>query len=200
MNLRSIIICLAAVSVLIACEEEDAMPLDGFDEQEILDARKAKDEQFRSDDSPLPPQQRDAFKGLSYFEPDEDYAVDAVFNRATKADTITMQTTSSEIRSAVRVGSFAFEIQNRKLSLFAYQFIDGSADSYFVPFTDKTTGEQTYKAGRYLDVKVLDNDSAYVIDFNAAYQPYCAYNENFSCPITPRENNLPVAIKAGEKK
>jgi len=176
------------------------MPLDGYDEQELLDARKTKDEQFRSEDSPLLPQERDGFKGLSYFEPNEDYAVDAVLTRAVRADTISMQTTSSELRRAVRIGSFAFEIQGNTLSLNAYQFIDGSADSYFVPFTDKTNGEQTYKAGRYLDVEVLDNDSAYVIDFNAAYQPYCAYNENFSCPIAPRENSLAVAIKAGEKK
>lgn len=200
MILRTLIIGLVAIALLVSCEEEDSMSLDGFDEQEILDARKTKDELFKGDDSPIKSQLRDAFTGLLYFEPDADYAVDAVFVPASRVDTFTMQTTSSELRQTLRVGSFSFEIQNRKMSLFAYQFSDGNRDSYFVPFTDRTNGEGTYKAGRYLDVKVLDNDSSYVLDFNMAYNPYCAYDDNYSCPIVPRENDLSVAIKAGEKK
>ncbi|MCX6139260.1 MAG: DUF1684 domain-containing protein [Candidatus Kapabacteria bacterium] len=200
MILRTLIIGLMAVALLVSCEEEDSMSLDGFDEQEILDARKAKDELFKGDDSPIKSHLRDAFTGLLYFEPDADYAVDAVFVPASRVDTFTMQTTSSELRQTLRVGSFSFEIQNKKMSLFAYQFSDGNRDSYFVPFTDRTNGEGTYKAGRYLDVKVMDNDSSYVLDFNMAYNPYCAYDDNYSCPIVPRENDLSVAIKAGEKK
>ncbi len=185
MILRLFILSFIAVSFLVSCEEEDSMPLDGFDEQAILDARKEKSEEF---------------KGLTYYEPDADYSVDAVFVPAASVDTFTMQTTTSELRRAFRVGSFRFELQNKRLSLFAYQFADGTRDSYFVPFTDRTNGEGTYRAGRYIDVKVLDNDSSYVIDFNMAYNPYCAYDENYSCPIVPKENALPLAIKAGEKK
>lgn len=185
MILRSLIIGLVAIALLVSCEEEDAMSLDGFDEQEILDARKAKAEEFPN---------------VTFYEPDADYAVDAVFVPAARVDTFTMQTTTSELRRAMRVGTFRFDVENKGLSLVAYQFVDGERDSYFVPFTDRTNGETTYKAGRYLDVKVLDNDSAYVIDFNMAYNPYCAYDDNYSCPLVPKENDLSVAIKAGEKK
>ncbi|MBK9184581.1 MAG: DUF1684 domain-containing protein [Ignavibacteria bacterium] len=72
-------------------------------------------------------------------------------------------------------------------------------DSYFVPFTDRTNGETTYKAGRYLDIKVLDNDSAYVIDFNMAYNPYCAYDNNYSCPIVPKRTISPLRSRQGEE-
>lgn len=200
MILRSLIIGLFAITLLTSCDEEASMSLHIFDEQEILDARKAKDDEFRAEDSPLPPHLRDSFKGLAYFEPDEDYAVDAVFIPAVRVDTFAMQTSSNAVRSALRVGLLTFELQTKKLSLATYQFADGPRNSYFVPFTDKTTGESTYSAGRYLDIAVLENDSAYVIDFNMAYSPYCAYNDRYSCPLVPKENKLQVAVLAGEKK
>ncbi len=198
---RFLVIALAALSLVVsACDEDEALPLDGYDEQGILDARAAKDEAFRSDESPLPPHLRGSFTGLHYYEPDPDFAVDAVFSPAARVDTFTMTTTTSELRKAMRVGTFAFDLRGKAYRLQAYQFVDGGRDSYFVPFTDATNGGTTYKAGRYLDIRVADDDSSYVLDFNMAYNPYCAYDENFSCPVVPRENDLPIPVAAGEKK
>lgn len=200
MILRFLLVTLLSLVVLTACDEDDAMALNGFDEQEILDARKAKDEAFRGDESPLPPHVRESFKGLAYYEPDPDFAVEAVFTPSARVDTFTMATTTREMRTALRVGRFAFTLRDRPFTLQAYQFVDGGRESYFVPFTDATNGGTTYKAGRYLDVRVIENDSLYVLDFNMAYNPYCAYDESFSCPIVPRENDLAIPVAAGEKK
>jgi len=135
---------------------------------------------------------------LKYFAPSEEGVVDATFVPATSADTITMTTTTSELRPALRAGRFTFSYGTTECSLTAFQFLGGPTDSYFVPFTDRTTGETTYRGGRYLDIE-RTGDSVYVIDFNRAYNPFCAYNDAFSCPRVPRENNLPVAVTVGEQ-
>ncbi len=172
-----------------------------YDEQELVALRQEKDAQFRdSDESPIPAAKRSSFKGLAYFAPNAEYAVSAQFKESSRADTITMQTSKDDLRKAVRVGTFAFTVNGKNCKLAAYTFVGGQDEnSYFVPFTDLTSGHETYYAGRYLDVPVQE-DEDYVLDFNVAYNPYCAYNENYSCPLVPRENNLGVAVRAGEKK
>jgi len=175
------------------------MDASSFDEQELIDTRREKDEAFRTTaESPIPEHMRDTFKGLKYFAPSEEGVVDATFVPATSADTITMTTTTSELRPALRAGRFTFSYGTTECSLTAFQFLGGPTDSYFVPFTDRTTGETTYRGGRYLDIE-RTGDSVYVIDFNRAYNPFCAYNDAFSCPRVPRENNLPVAVTVGEQ-
>ena len=172
-----------------------------YDEQELIALRQEKDAQFRdSDDSPIPGAKRSSFKGLAYFPPNAEYAVSAQFTESSRADTITMPTSKDDLRKAVRIGTFSFAVNGKDCKLAAYTFV-GQLDenSYFVPFTDLTSGHETYYAGRYLDVPIQE-DEDYVLDFNVAYNPYCAYNENYSCPLVPRENNLSVAIRAGEKK
>ncbi|MBU3679380.1 MAG: DUF1684 domain-containing protein [Candidatus Kapabacteria bacterium] len=162
--------------------------------------RQAKDEAFRSSStSPLSEAKLASFSGLRYFDPDPDYVVEATYTASSAPDTIVMQTSSKEPRQAVRAGVFRFEIQGRTLKLNAYTFAGGEGTSFFVPFTDKTTGNETYYAGRYLDVPKVDGND-YVLDFNVAYNPYCAYNDRYSCPLVPAENDLPIAIRAGEKK
>jgi uncharacterized protein (DUF1684 family) len=99
----------------------------------------------------------------------------------------------------VRVGTFTFTVNGKNCKLAAYTFVGGQDEnSYFVPFTDLTSGHETYYAGRYLDVPVQE-DEDYVLDFNVAYNPYCAYNPDFACPLPPRENILGIAIPVGEK-
>lgn len=181
------------------CEEDTGADASTFDEQELLDARREKDEAFRTTaESPIPEHMRDTFKGLKYFAPSEEGVVDAVFVPNPAADTLTMTTTTSELRPALRAGRFVFTYGATECSLTAFRFLGGPADSYFVPFTDRTTGESTYRGGRYLDVEKT-GDSVYVIDFNRAYNPFCAYNEAFSCPRVPRENALRVAVTVGEQ-
>ncbi|HBB26671.1 MAG TPA: hypothetical protein DCZ59_10430 [Bacteroidetes bacterium] len=185
---------------LISCEEDAGGSLSEFNEQEIMDARLAKDEAFRSGSaSPLPADKRESFAGLKYFDPDERYVVEATFSPASKAEDIVMQTSTGEPRKAIRAGWFTFTIDGRKLKLSAYTFDGSEGTSFFVPFTDRTTGHETYYAGRYLDIPKIDGDQ-YIIDFNDAYNPYCAYSEAYSCPLVPSENELAVAIRAGEKK
>lgn len=195
------LLVIAVLSVtLVSCEEDEGGSSSEFNEQEILELRQAKDEAFRSSSSsPLSEQKRASFTGLRYFDPDESYVVEATFTPTSTGDTIIMQTSTEELRKAVRAGWFSFTLKGGTHRLAAYTFAGNEGASFFVPFTDKTTGRETYSAGRYLDVPKVDG-SAYVIDFNEAYNPYCAYSDRFSCPLVPRENNLDVAIRAGEKK
>lgn len=194
-------IIVAFCSIFISSCSSDVAGGGEYDADEILSMRQEKDAQFsEGNDSPIPANERSSFRGLAYFDPDPAYAVPATFNESTKADTITLQTSKDDIRKAVRAGTFLFQINGKELELAAYSFLDNNADeSYFVPFTDMTSGHETYYGGRYLDVPIQD-DEDYVLDFNLAYNPYCAYNENYSCPLVPKENELDVAIRAGEKK
>ena len=194
-----VLVAILCCAIITGCEEDTDVDASSFDEQELLDMRREKDEAFRTTaESPIPEHMRDTFKGLKYFAPSEEGVVDATFVPATSADTITMTTTTSELRPALRAGRFTFSYGTTECSLTAFQFLGGPTDSYFVPFTDRTTGETTYRGGRYLDIE-RTGDSVYVIDFNRAYNPFCAYNDAFSCPRVPRENNLPVAVTVGEQ-
>ncbi len=194
--MRTALLMFICAVMLAACSGDGE-----YDQNELLLARQEKDAMFRDGEaSPIPVQQRSGFTGLKYFDPDPDYVVTATFKESTRPDTIALQTSTAEKREAVRVGRFFFRLQGKDVKLWAYNFIDNEGDdSFFVPFTDKTTGHETYYGGRYLDVPVLEEDE-YILDFNQAYNPFCAYNPNFTCPLVPAENDLPIAVRAGEKK
>lgn len=167
--------------------------------QEIEGFRKEKDSYFASDsESPIPGEDRPGFKGLRYF-PSPDYRVKARLNRFDKAEVISMTTSKGTIRPYVKYGAFRFELEGKRLQLHAYKAADDpQQNSLFVPFTDETSGRESYGTGRYLDIEEA-RGRGYVLDFNLAYNPYCAYNENYVCPFPGRENRLPLAVKAGEK-
>ena len=168
--------------------------------QEIESFRKEKDSYFMSDpDSPIPNEDRAEFKGLKYFPPSPSYRVKARLTRSSNPEVITMTTSKGTIRPYVKYGMFGFELEGRNLQLHTYKAADNPGEkSLFVPFTDETSGRESYGAGRYLDIEESIGVD-YVLDFNLAYNPYCAYNENYVCPFPPRENRLPVEIRAGEK-
>jgi len=192
---------IAVCSIVVASCTSDLSGGGEYDADEIIAMRQEKDAQFsEGNESPIPADKRSSFRGLAYFGPDPAYAVPATFSESAKADTLTLQTSKDDVRKAVRVGKFLFQINGKELELAAYTFVDKDADeSYFVPFTDMTSGHESYYGGRYLNVAIQDDDD-YVLDFNLAYNPYCAYNENYSCPLVPKENELDIAIRAGEKK
>ncbi len=156
--------------------------------------RSEKDTFFRGDaDSPLTPDQQRTFTGLRYFPADP--ALDRIvgleeFEPKTE---IEMQTTTGDLRLYERFGHIAFEVEGQAVSLTVYR----ADDEFFLPFADALAGKETYGAGRYLEPERLPDGRLHV-DFNLAYNPYCAYNARWSCPITPAENRLPVAIRAGE--
>jgi uncharacterized protein len=174
--------------------------------------RKSKDEFFRSDPhSPIPEDERESFEGLHYFPPDIAMRLVAKVERLPDSDYLKIATTDGNTRLFMRYALLQFRQADQQLQLTAYRAADdetidddGNAGVVlFVPFCDTLAGHETYGAGRYLDVEeepAEDGSGAIVVlDFNLAYNPYCAYNEGYSCPVTPRENYLPVPVRAGER-
>ena len=162
---------------------------------ELADFRKMKDEYYKNDpQSPLTHEQRSRFGGLKYFSENENLRLEMDLEKFPEQEKIQMQTSTGDVQSYTRYGRLKFSVegQDAELTLFA------SHHGYFLPFVDSQAGEVTYGAGRYLDPEQLPNGK-FLIDFNLAYNPYCAYNEAYSCPIPPAENRLTVAIQASEK-
>lgn len=152
--------------------------------------------------SPLTPQQLQNFKGLPYFEVNKGYLVQAKFTRNTAANWFAMPHTQNKTYNYLPVGTLSFEINGKAMQLMAYLHEGVNPTDtveLMVPFTDLTNGKLTYEGGRLLDVKANLNASVIWVDFNLAYNPYCAYNPDYSCPIPPKQNHLPIAVEAGEK-
>jgi uncharacterized protein (DUF1684 family) len=169
----------------------------------VEDFRAQKDAYFKSaPDSPIPLAERDSFQGLPYYPVN----VDLVFEGLTpdpytgsEPTTFQIPTSDNRLRPARRPGVFTFDLAGEPRRLTAYELEGAHSDGrYFLPFLDATSGSETYGAGRYLDLEP-DEDGTYAIDFNLAYHPTCVYAPNFSCPLTPAENRLAVAIRAGER-
>jgi len=114
------------------------------------------------------------------------------------APPIALDTSTGDRRTARRAGFLDFELHGQRLSLTGFRLGRTPQGSLFVPFTDATSGRETYASGRYLDLE-LGPDGSVVLDFNLAYHPYCAYSDGYSCPLAPAENRLPVPILAGER-
>jgi len=156
--------------------------------------RKAKDEAFRSDPgSPIPPWERAAFRGLSYYPPDERYRFEVALVKE-KPAALDIQRSGGDVVRYMRLGHFALRLPDGDVKLALYE----SEGHAFVPFRDATSGKETYGAGRYLDPPQVA-PGRYLVDFNAAYNPFCAYNEAYSCPFPPPENWLRLPVRAGEK-
>ncbi|HEX7086132.1 MAG TPA: DUF1684 domain-containing protein [Vicinamibacterales bacterium] len=161
--------------------------------------RAAKDEAFRQPGSPVPPDRQDVFLPLAYYPPSLEYQVPASLRIAEEQPVTQMPTSTGQMRTMRMVGTLEFTLNGQPLSLGA--FVDANAESVdrlFVPFTDQTSGTETYQAGRYLDLD-RTRTGIYVIDFNRAYNPYCYYDASYDCPFPPRSNRLDVAIRAGER-
>jgi uncharacterized protein len=151
--------------------------------------------------SPLLPEDKEHFEGADYYPVDSKYRLTATFVPEEHPGIFKVQTSTGDFKEYTRAGRLRFQIDDQDLSLVA--FLPPSdeplhGNRLFVPFRDKTSGKETYGAGRYLDLNKRPGDQ-YVLDFNRAYNPYCAYSPYYSCPLPPGENNLPVEIKAGEK-
>jgi len=162
----------------------------------LLAFRTSKDAFFATDDhSPIPASDRDAFEGLSYFAPDPDLAF-SVMPLSVPPEPVTIATTTGDERTYQRVATIDIVVADRPVTLSLY---DSGHPGWFLPFRDTTSGHETYGAGRYLDLQPND-DGSVTIDFNYAYQPFCAYNDRYSCALPPIENWLDVPIRAGERQ
>lgn len=162
---------------------------------ELEEFRAEKDDFFGSHpQSPLTAEQKRDFSGLSYFSENESLRIEAKAELLNDPNPIQMQTTTGGAQTYSRYGRFKLIVDGQETELTIYK----SENGYFLPFVDALAGEETYPAGRYLEPEELPS-GRFLVDFNIAYNPYCAYNEMWSCPITPAENRVKVPIRAGEK-
>ena len=164
--------------------------------------RKEKDSYFQADpDSPIPGEVRGAFRGLEYFPPDRAYRLRVRLTKLPSPEPVTLATSKGIPRPMVRYGYFGFEIDGVKQRLYAYKAAPQPGHhhedaSLFVPFRDATSGKESYGAARYLDLE--DEPSGeYVLDFNLAYNPYCAYSDDSVCPFPPKANWRTAPVRAG---
>jgi len=144
--------------------------------------------------SPLDDEQRADFSGLNYFPENPDLHIQVEIERFPEGDQTQIQTNTGDVQTYERFGRIHFEVEGDDVELTVFQNEHG----FFMPFADALAGQETYGAGRYLEPELISGGRL-LVDFNLAYNPYCAYNANWNCPITPAENRLKVPIRAGEK-
>ncbi len=188
--------------VFLSCNSQDKRPIAGeTDYQRELNAQY-KD----ASKSPLKKKDLKKFKGLDFFPVDSAYIVTAKLERTPDTPYLEMPTTTERKPYYREYGILRFTLDGKELKLTLYQSLEEYEDPkykdyLFLPFTDGTSGEESYGGGRYMDVfeSTISEDDTLVLNFNNTYNPYCAYNENYSCPLTPRKNHLDVEIKAGVK-
>ena len=164
--------------------------------QQIDTARRQKDAFFRSSaDSPLA--DKGSFAGLRYYSPDLTYRLTArleLFADKTQKLVVPMSDGSEEVYDKFAHAVFSLNGTTARL------LIVKLGETYSIMFRDATSGKETYGGGRYLELEPSDlADNRVILDFNKAYNPYCAYNPNFACPLPPAENTLTMPIKAGER-
>jgi uncharacterized protein (DUF1684 family) len=161
-----------------------------------LDALRAEKDEFfgHHPQSPLTPEQKRGFHGLNYFPENPGLRLEVKVDELPVKESFEMQTSTGDVQHYERFGKFRFDLDGQEAELTIYRNEHG----FFLPFVDSLAGTETYPAGRYLEPEPLPG-SRFLVDFNLAYNPYCAYNEMWSCPITPAENRLKLAVPAGEK-
>jgi hypothetical protein len=169
----------------------------------LEDDRKQKTTFFAAhSESPLPLEERFVFHGLSYWPIDPHYRFEIKLREFSRKECIEVENSKGGHQRLWGWGEFRFEIDGKQCTLRAYKS-DLDEDRLFVPFRDKTCGAESHSAGRYLDLepeKHLITGNKWILDFNEAYNPWCAYSDKYVCPFVPPENWLEVAIRAGEKK
>lgn len=197
----------SAILLLSACapQQETDTVQDDIDTtdiytMEVLKDRLEKDKYLLTEAaSPIKASDMPLFKRLAYYPVDKNFVFATVLRRLEHPGEVVIATTRNESRSMLHIGALPFTLDGNEYKLQVYAPKDSTDDYYwFIPFTDATNGKETYAGGRYLDIDNIESDSVF-LDFNYAYNPYCAYNEGFDCPIPPAENALPIAITAGEQ-
>lgn len=169
---------------------------------EIENFRKGKDDYMKNDkSSPFNSDSNAHFENLKYYDVNPNYVFKSKLFLYDKKDTVKVFGTKGEERKVIRFGyvKIKFKLREKKVNVYK-GFTKNDEEYYSIWFTDKTTGDKTYGVGRYLDFELKpDSNFIYTIDFNLAYNPYCAYSAKYSCAIPNKEDHLDIAIKAGEK-
>ena len=195
--MKSFLIVIILVSTL-SCAQEKKPVLGETEFQKEMNA-EYKD----ATSSPLKDKDRKHFEGLDFFKYDSSYVVKANLKLTPDTEWFDMKTTTSRVSPERIYGVLTFELKGEAFTLNVYQGKDimkkeGLEDYLFLPFIDDTNGEESYGGGRYIDLRIPKGDTI-KIDFNTAYNPYCAYNDKYSCPIVPRVNYLALNVRAGVK-
>ncbi|PQJ80809.1 DUF1684 domain-containing protein [Polaribacter porphyrae] len=186
--------------LVLSCNSQDKRPLVGKTEyQQKLNA-SYKD----ASTSPLKKKDLKNFKGLDFFPVDSSFMVTATLIRTENAPTFQMATSTDRKPLYKEYGVLKFNLKGKDLELTIYQSQDDLRDEkyknyLFLPFTDNTSGNESYGGGRYMDVMTTDikDNNTILLNFNNTYNPYCAYNDRYSCPLVPRKNHLDIEVKAG---
>ena len=170
----------------------------------VIEFQKHLNEEFRSEEeSPLDPRDREHFISLEFFEIDTSFSLMADFVRTPFETTFEMQTSTDRKPVYVKYGEVFFKLKGKEYKLNVYQSqelkkTNEYRDYLFLPFTDPTNGNTSYAGGRYIDLRIPTSNKIR-IDFNQAYNPYCAYSGDYSCPVPPKDNELSIPVTAGVK-
>lgn len=186
--------------LLISCNFQHKRPLVGDTEYQRQLNASFKD----ASKSPLKKKDLKNFKGLDFFPVDSSFIVIARLEKIENAPTFQMATSTERKALYQEYGVLKFNLKSKDFELTVYQSQDELEDEkykddLYLAFTDATSGNESYGAGRYLDIKTTDEQAngTILLNFNNTFNPYCAYNELFSCPLTPRKNHLDIKVKAG---
>ena len=193
------------ISVVFLFSISVAFAQEKFDRSSVEDFQKTMNTEFAdAEQSPLTEEDRKHFKSLDYFPINEKFAVVATFVKSRGEKSFGMKTTTDRAPMYIKYGELHFKLDGKEFKLDVFQNLDlmkkkGFKDYLFLPFSDLTSGNESYIGGRYIDMKIPKGKTI-LIDFNKAYNPYCAYNPKYSCPIVPLQNDLMIEIRAGVKK
>ena len=200
-NLLLMFAVFAVAFVFVSCGRKYS-PEDEKYIAEINKSRQEKDDFMKNDpSSPFNSRTKIEFSNLKYYKPDPEFIFKSKLYEYEKKDTITIYGTKGEKRSAVRYGYVKINYKGKDYLINVYEGTTRNGENYFsIWFTDKTTGKETYGVGRYIDFDLNpDKNFVYTIDFNLAYNPYCAYSPDYSCAVPSKEDHIDLAVEAGEK-
>ena len=183
----------AGLFIISSCNEEHQLYL-----KEVKEFRMFTNDNFKNGKSPLKPNDKLNFKGLNYFDIDTNYKVTSTLKKSLFPQYIQMNENEATPSMYEAVGKLTFKLFDKEHNLTAYIGKGDNLGRLFIPFKDLTNGNQTYHSGRFL-YTMKQADGSYLIDFNYAHNPYCAYNEDYSCPVPPNQNHLQTKILVGEK-
>ncbi|OGD89471.1 hypothetical protein A3J17_05140 [Candidatus Curtissbacteria bacterium RIFCSPLOWO2_02_FULL_40_11] len=171
------------------------------DNDKLIKFRKEKDKHWKEDEqSPLTEEQKKTFKRLNYFLPNPDlrFELPLLTDIPDLGKQVVIKTTGGDEQVYKRAGKIRFKVDGKEIETIVFEDPEVEQFQYYLLFKDKTTGKETYENGRMLQIE--KKGDKLVVDFNYCYNPYSSYNDNWDCPITPKENTLNVEINAGEKK
>lgn len=188
--------------LIYSCNSQDKKPIPG-----VTDYQKELNMFFKdASRSPLKKKDLRNFTGLDFFKIDSSFIVTASLKRIENAPIFEIATTTDRKALYKEYGILSFYLNGKEFSLTVYQSQEDLESStqknkLFLPFTDDTSGNESYGGGRYMDIFITDisKENNITLNFNNTYNPYCAYNSLYSCPLTPRKNHLDIEIKAGVK-